>query len=72
MAQFEKDDDYLIVNTDTKNGMLSAKSLCNALILVDDLNQKCVEQSISTRYKVLVKPDWKWLDWGEVEILVDI
>jgi hypothetical protein len=72
MAQFEKLDEYLIVNTNTKNGMLSAKSLCNALVLVDDLNQKCIEHSTATRYKVIVKPDWEWIGWDEVKILVDI
>ncbi len=72
MAQFEKLDEYLIVNTNTKNGILSAKSLCNALMLVDDLNQKCIEQNASTRYNVIVKPDWEWIGWDEVKILIDI
>jgi hypothetical protein len=72
MAQFEKLDEYLIVNTNTKNGVESAKSLCNALILVDNLNKKCIEQGTFTRYKVLVKPDWEWIGWGEVEIKVEI
>ena len=72
MAQFEKLDEYLIVNTNTKNGVESAESLCNALILVDNLNQKCIEQGTSTRYKVLVRPDWEWIGWGEVKIKVEI
>lgn len=72
MAQFEKLDEYLIVNTNTKNGVESAESLCTALILVDNLNQKCIEHGTSTRYKVLVKPDWEWIGWGEVKIKVEI
>ena len=72
MAQFEKLDEYLIMNTNTKNGVESAESLCTALILVDNLNQKCIEQGTSTRYKVLVKPDWEWIGWGEVKIKVEI
>ena len=72
MAQFEKLDEYLIVNTNTKNGVESAESLCTALMLVDNLNQKCIEQGTSTRYKVLVKPDWEWIGWGEVKIKVEI
>lgn len=70
MTQFEKLDDYLIVDTNTKNGVVSAKSLCIAVALVDNLNQKYIEQGTATRYKVLVKPEW--IGWGEVKIKVEI
>lgn len=72
MAQFEKKDDYLIVNTNTKKGVESAPSLCSALLLIDNLNKKCIEYGTSTRYQVIIKPDWEWLGWDEVKIIIEI
>lgn len=68
MAKFEKDDNYLIVNTSTKKGVESAPSLCSAISLVDSLNRRCIEYETSTRYAVITKPDWEWIGWDEVKL----
>lgn len=71
MAQFDKTDDYLIVNEVSKTPTQSARTLSSALVIVDSLNERCYKLGTSARYKIVTKPDWEYVDWGEVKILVD-